>query len=59
MLGTSHFRDYRDYLGTNYDNLNMRDVVYNLDKLSKFSSIDRFVVRNLKDENGKRADIHK
>ena len=58
MMGDSSFRDYRLYLGGKIEQFSVRDLLMNLDKQSKqFSSIDAFIIRNLRDANGNRVNI--
>ena len=57
MLGDSTFRDYRDYLGPKYEENNCHSILLNINKQSKFDSIDFYVIKNLKTPEGKRFNI--
>lgn len=56
FLGDSSFKDFRDYCKGSVDDIQVSQILFNMDKLSHFGSIEEVIARNAdyRDSQGKR-----
>lgn len=56
FLGDSSFKDFRDYCKGSVDDIQVSQIIFNMDKLSHFGSIEEVIARNAayRDADGKR-----